>query len=104
LAQSLPPLVTTSTIFDETMTFFKGRGFHSKAVQVGSNLLHSPSVELIHVDETLFYEGWAYFQKYQDKQHSLTDCISFVVMQQRGISAAFAFDHRFTQAGFIREP
>ncbi len=104
LTQSLPPLVTTSYVFDETMTFFNSRGFHSKAVQVGSNLLRSPSVEIIHVDEALFYEGWAYFQKYQDKQYSLTDCISFVVMQQRGISAALAFDHHFTQAGFIKEP
>ena len=104
LAQALPPLITTSYVFDEIMTFFNSRGFHSKAVRVGSNLLRSPSVELIHVDEALFYEGWAYFQKRQDKEYSLTDCISFVGMQQRGISRAFAFDHHFTQAGFIKEP
>lgn len=104
LAGSLPPLVTTSYIFDETITFFNSRGFHSKAVRVGSNLLRSPSVELIQVDEALFYEGWAYFQRHQDKEYSLTDCISFVVMQQRGIHMAFAFDHHFTQAGFIKEP
>lgn len=104
LGQALPLLVTTSYVFDETMTFFNSRGFHSKAVQVGSNLLRSPSVEIVHVDEALFYAGWAYFQKYQDKQYSLTDCISFVVMQQRGINRAFALDHHFTQAGFIKEP
>lgn len=64
LVQSLPPLATTSYVFDETMTFFNSREFHSKAVRVDSNLLRSPSVELIHVDEALFYEGWAYFQKH----------------------------------------
>jgi predicted nucleic acid-binding protein len=42
--------------------------------------------------------------KYQDKRYSLTDCISFVVMQQRGIQTALAFDQHFTQAGFQREP
>ena len=104
LAGALPPLVTTSYIFDETMTFFNSRGFHSKAVRVGNNILRSPSVELIHIDEVLFYEGWAYFQKHQDKKYSLTDCISFIVMQQQGINEAFAFDHHFTQAGFITEP
>jgi len=104
VTQALPPLITTSYIFDETVTFFNSRGFHSKAVQVGNNLLRSPSVELIHVDKTIFHEGWSYFRQHQDKEYSLTDCISFVVMRQRGITTAYAFDHHFAQAGFIKEP
>jgi predicted nucleic acid-binding protein len=48
--------------------------------------------------------GWAYFQQHQDKDYSLTDCISFLVMQQLDIRRAFAFDQHFVQAGFIREP
>jgi len=35
-----------------------------------------------------------------DKHWSLTDCISFVVMQQRGLQRALAYDHHFEQAGF----
>lgn len=70
---SLPPLVTTSYVFDEVVTFFNSRGYHAKAVQVGNSLLRSPSVQLVHVDETLFHGGWAYFQQYQDKTYSLTD-------------------------------
>jgi predicted nucleic acid-binding protein len=35
-----------------------------------------------------------------DKQWSLTDCISFVVMQDRGIVEALTGDHHFEQAGF----
>lgn len=104
VAQALPPLITTTYVFDEVMTFFNSRGFHAKAVQVGSNLLRSRSIQLIHVDEVLFYEGWTYFQRYQDKAYSLTDCISFVVMQQFGITTAYAFDKHFAQAGFIKEP
>ena len=30
----------------------------------------------------------------------LTDCISFVVMQERGIAEALTGDHHFEQAGF----
>lgn len=104
VAEALPPLITTSYVFDEVMTFFNSRGFHAKAVQVGNNLLRSPSVQLIHVDEPLFYEGWSLFQKHDDKQFSLTDCISFVVMQKYGIAIAYAFDKHFSQAGFIRDP
>jgi predicted nucleic acid-binding protein len=104
LIVQLPLLVTTSYVFDEVVTYFNNRGHHQKAVQVGYSLLHSPSVELIQVDENLFHVGWDYLQQYQDKRYSLTDCISFVVMQQRGIQTAVTFDQHFTQAGFHRVP
>ncbi|MUL37088.1 type II toxin-antitoxin system VapC family toxin [Gloeocapsopsis dulcis] len=96
--------VTTSYIFDEVVTYFNSRNHHAKAVQVGNRLLLSPSVQLVHVDQALFYLGWAYFQQYQDKQYSLTDSISFVVMQQYDIQVAYTFDQHFTQAGFQKEP
>jgi predicted nucleic acid-binding protein len=101
---SLPPLVITSYVFDEVVTFFNSHGYHPKAVQIGNNLLHSPSIQLVHVDPALFYDGWAYFQGHADKEYSLTDCISFVLMQKLGISTAFTFDKHFAQAGFIIEP
>ena len=44
-----PALVTTSYVFDEAVTFFNSRGHHAKAVDVGSHLLQSAAVELIHV-------------------------------------------------------
>lgn len=100
----LPPLVTTTYVFDEVVTFFNSRGYHSKAVEVGTRLLRSPSVQLVHVDSTLFQSGWAYFRQYHDKQFSLTDCISFAVMHQFGITTAFTFDQHFIQAGFQRQP
>lgn len=104
LKESLPPLVTTAYVFDEVVTFFNSRGYHAKAVEIGGRLLTSPSVQLIHVDEKLFHAGWEYFQKYKDKEYSLTDCISFLVMERLGISVALAFDKHFTQAGFEKQP
>jgi len=102
--QSLPPLVITSYVFNETVTFFNTRGHHPKAIQVGSRLLHSDSVQVVHVDEGLFYEGWSYLQRHQDKRYSLTDCISFLAMRRLGISVAYTFDNHFEQAGFTKEP
>jgi predicted nucleic acid-binding protein len=104
IVTTIPPLVTTSYVFDEVVTFFNSRGHHAKAVQIGNDLLRSASLQLIHVDERLFYEGWTYLQQHQDKDYSLTDCISFVVMQRLSISTAFAFDSHFAQAGFTKVP
>lgn len=100
LLDALPPLITTSYVFDETVTFFNSRGYHAKAVEVGNCLLYSPSVQLVQVDEALFHEGWKFFQQYQDKRYSLTDCVSFATMRKLGIDTALAFDRYFRQAGF----
>jgi predicted nucleic acid-binding protein len=35
-----------------------------------------------------------------DKDWSLTDCISFSIMENRGITDALTADHHFQQAGF----
>jgi len=104
LGMQLPKLVVTSFILGEVVTFLKSRHLHSKAVQIGNTLLHSSFVDFVHVDAPLLMEGWTYFEHHQDKDYSLTDCISFVVMRKRKTSTAFAFDKHFQQAGFQVEP
>ena len=101
---SAPRLVTTTYVFDEIVTFLNSRGRHDKAVLAGERLLGSAVIELVHIDELLFREGWRFFTQHRDKRYSLTDCLSFVVMQQRGIREALTFDHHFRQAGFETLP
>jgi predicted nucleic acid-binding protein len=55
---------------------------------------------VLSASDALFEAGIAMHRTYADKAWSLTDCISFVVMRQRGIYRALAFDHHFSQAGF----
>ena len=102
--RSRPSLITTSFVFDEVVTFFNSRNRHDKAVEVGTRLLNSPSVRLVQVDESLFLAGWVYFKQHADKRYSLTDCISFIVMQRQGIQTALTFDRHFVQAGLLSVP
>lgn len=96
-----PPLIiTTSYVFDEVVTFFNSRDRHAKAIEIGRRLQASDTVEIVHVTRELFNAGWLLFQERSDKRYSLTDCISFVVMERRQIENAMAFDRHFEQAGF----
>ena len=104
LRSRLPNLVTSSYVFDEVVTVLNSRSLHDKAVEVGNRLLRSPSVNLVHVDDGLFHEAWAYLQSHNDKQYSLTDCVSFLIMQRLSLTTALAFDRHFSQAGFERLP
>ena len=97
-------IVTTSYVFDETVTFFNSRDQHAKAVDIGHRLRTSDLVDLVHITEPLFAQGWHRLQERPDKRYSLTDCISFVVMEKRGLTTALALDHHFKQAGFRIEP
>jgi predicted nucleic acid-binding protein len=97
-------LVTTTFVLNEVITYLNSRTLHAKAVGVGSYLMQSAAIELLPVDGPLWDAGWSYFQKHSDKTYSLTDCISFVAMEQRAIRTAFTFDHHFRQAGFNVEP
>jgi predicted nucleic acid-binding protein len=62
----------------------------------------APYVEVVHVDEALDAAGWALLKARPDKEWSLVDAVSFMIMQQRGIMEALTTDHHFEQAGFIR--
>lgn len=100
LAKSTPFLVTTTYIFDEVVTFFNSRNLHYKAAEVGNRLLESPELELIDIHRELFNQGWQYFQKPKDKSYSITDCLSFIVMEKRKIVTALTLDKHLIQAGF----
>ena len=102
--RGLPRLVTTSYVFDEVVTYLNSRGLHASAVKTGRRLLGSPSVELVRVDDALFRASFDLLQRRPDKRYSLTDCVSFVLMRERGISVALTLDRHFEQEGFVMEP
>jgi predicted nucleic acid-binding protein len=104
LIQSSPKFVTSSYVFDEIVTFLNSRNRHDKAVEVGNRLINSSIIDIVQVDECLFFEGWEYFKQHNDKSYSLTDCISFLVMNRLNIQLVLTFDKHFSQAGYQKLP
>ena len=60
----------------------------------------SQDFEIVPATPELLAAGIALHAARPDKEWSLTDCLSFVVLQQRGLVRALAYDHHFEQAGF----
>ena len=73
-----------------------------KTIAFVESLKTSPYVEVLHIDMSLDEEAWQLFRSHPDKEWSLVDCSSFVVMRRQRISDALTTDHHFEQAGFVR--
>lgn len=58
------------------------------------------SVTIIPATRDLLDRGLSLFRSRRDKEWSLTDCTSFVVMQDHAVTEALTSDHHFAQAGF----
>lgn len=97
---SYMPAVTTDWVLTEVANAT------SRAEQRGGfqvlyqQLVADPALTIIPASRDLFLAGLDLFFQRDDKNWSLTDCISFVVMKSAGLTDALTSDHHFIQAGF----
>ena len=97
--------VTTSAVMTEVANGLAKVPLRSKVPSLIQAWEYSAALgrtEVIHVDEQLWWRGFELYKERADKEWGLTDCLSFVVMRERGIEEAFTADHHFAQAGFQR--
>jgi uncharacterized protein len=52
------------------------------------------------ITETLLFKTLTQYRAYDDKDWSLTDCMSFAIMHDENIADALTADTHFRQAGF----
>lgn len=68
--------------------------------QLFQNLMGAPGNEVAAATDELFSRGVELFDARADKTWSLTDCLSFIVVEDRRITDALTADRHFEQAGF----
>ena len=87
----------------EFVPLCQSRGYiRGDALAFLADLTDSPVVEVIWVDEALHREAVNLLEARMDKEWSLCDAVSFVLMRQRGLTEALTTDHHFEQAGLRR--
>ncbi len=76
--------------------------FRGKASNFIEGLQKTSDVEIVSASSDLFALGFELYKNRPDKEWSVVDCTSFIVMEEMNISEAFTEDHHFEQAGFIK--
>ena len=93
-------LVTTEWVLMELADALSAPTARSQAVAFLHAVRADPLFDVIAYDSGVYQAGFDLFAARPDKAWSLTDCISFAVMDQRKLTEALTADHHFEQAGF----
>jgi predicted nucleic acid-binding protein len=77
-------LVTTEAVLTEVGNTLAGQRWRAAAVALLGRIRASSAIEVVPVSAALFARAVDLYAARPDKEWGLTDCISFVVMQDRG--------------------
>lgn len=93
-------LVTTEWVLMELADALSATEARATAVAFLRAVRADAIFDVVGYDSAVYQAGFGLFSSRADKAWSLTDCISFSVMKERGLSDALTADHHFEQAGF----
>ena len=104
VSQSLGSIqqITSEMVLTELLNAFctRGKFFRQMVLNVLEDLSSDPNIEIIPQSSELFEQACRYYKQRLDKEYSLTDCASMVIMRERGIDKVLTHDHHFQQEGF----
>lgn len=95
--------VTHSYVLGEFVSLAQARGVSRRAaLDFSERVVNDNEIETIWVDETLHRGALALLRARPDKDYSLCDAVSFLLMRAHNISDALTTDKHFEQEGFVR--
>ena len=102
-AFGVPFIVTTQMALAEALDTMSGKGvfWRSFAAERVEELETNPEVTVIPQTDAQFRAAVERYAARSDQRWSLTDCASFLAMEERGIAQALAHERDFEQAGFV---
>jgi predicted nucleic acid-binding protein len=93
------PVITTAWVLQELADGLCAPKLRGAFLRILETLQSDASTILVEPEPNLWRRGLALYAARPDKEWSLTDCISIVVMTERGLTEALTGDHHFEQAG-----
>ena len=92
-------IVTTEAVLWEWLNAFSDGSTRSVAAEGYVRAHADAHIEVVPFQPELIDSAVELYQERPDKNWSLTDCLSFLVMEQHHVSEALATDRDFEQAG-----
>jgi len=93
-------LITTRAILLEVGNTLARARHRDAAIKLLLALERDPRVEIIPASDELYRRALDVYRDRADKEWGLIDCMSFVVMNDQGLTDALTADNHFGQAGF----
>ena len=93
-------ILTSEMVLNELLAALSKPPSRDATIRGVEGILANPNVEVVPQTSIQFREAFAMYKSRTDKEWSLTDCASFVLMKARGVAEALAHDNHFKQAGF----
>ena len=93
-------MITTRAVILEIGNALARLRYRAAAIELLDSLEEDPNVKIIALSEELYNRAMELYRQRPDKEWGLTDCVSFVVMQDYGITEVLTTDEHFKQAGF----
>jgi predicted nucleic acid-binding protein len=93
--------VTTEWVLTEVADALSEPGQRPVFLELLAQLENQPGLVIVAASHELFVRGVSLFSQRPDKEWSLTDCMSFLVMEDYKLVEALTADHHFEQAGFV---
>ena len=93
-------LLTTEYVLVEVGNWFCRASSKPLFLRLLDHLRRDARTTILPASQALLDAGLSLYSQRQDKDWSLTDCISFAVMRRQGVTDALSADHHFEQAGF----
>ncbi|MGD0519044.1 MAG: PIN domain-containing protein [Thermoguttaceae bacterium] len=94
------PVLLTDFVLLELGNVLSSVGQRSLFTKLTDRLRSDPNIRIVAASRDLLDKGLGLFSRREDKEWSLTDCTSFVIMQEEELKEALTTDHHFEQAGF----
>ncbi|HSI10535.1 MAG TPA: PIN domain-containing protein [Chthoniobacter sp.] len=99
-AQWKGEIITTRWVLAEVANGLSAPPLRGVAASFLLRLENNSFVRILPSEDVQFVRGFELYRRRADKAWSLTDCISFVVMQDEKLDEALTGDRHFEQAGF----
>jgi uncharacterized protein len=92
-------IVTSEMVLVEVLNGLADYGPRLRKIahEMVAMIMDDATIDVVPQTRKLFQDAYAIYCDHPDKEWSLTDCASFVIMEQKNITDALTSDHHFEQ-------